>query len=283
MENQSTTAIAKRLNTDRDTLFNRFEETGLIYKDNGKWKLTEFGISCGGIIKSGLNSDSGEAYEYIVWSEKIYLNEKLFTDFELNKINNKVELDSEGEEYIADYFDSIGIEYRREELVKNGVRLDKDKESFRRADFYLPKYKLYIEFAGLWSRSESYRENYNIKKQIYLDNGVPCIWIYPDNLGIMHHVFHKRLEKVLRDHKMESELFKFRLNELWKKDGDNFVGILFGLAIMRWIANSYNLSDVKFLIGLGLSVYNVYRITNDFIKIYKGKSLKITRLNKWED
>ncbi len=283
MEYQSTTSLAKKLKIDRDMLFKKLETCCYIGRENGKWKLLAKGIEAGGQIRTGVNSETGEQYEYIGWSEKIYKEQEIFTASDVDKLTKDQESESEGEDYIAEYFDKIGLKYREQEFVKNGIKLDGDFENHRRADFYLPDYGIYVEFAGRWNRSDEERERYNFKKHLYINNNVPCIWIYPDNLGVLHYFFHKRLETVLGKHHLENQLLKYRIKEFWKKDSDNTVGLAIGLIFVFYFAESYSLSNSTFLIGIGIVSYNTYKLVNDLYAIYKGKTVEVSRLNSWDD
>ena len=69
----------------------------------------------------------------------------------MSKVNysqkqSKLNPPSEGELYIMDYLEDMNIKYIREVELNN---LREDTASFRRADFYLPKYKVYIEFKNV--------------------------------------------------------------------------------------------------------------------------------------
>ena len=52
---------------------------------------------------------------------------------------------SEGEEFISIYLEDSKIEFRQEELTEG---LAGDSKSYRKADFYLPRYNIYIEYFG---------------------------------------------------------------------------------------------------------------------------------------
>lgn len=120
---------------------------------------------------------------------------------------------SEGEEIIEMYLDDQGIKYQREVEI-TGLR--GDTKSVRRADFYLPRYKVYLEFLGEWNTPKG-REEYHIKKDVYKNNNIPCIYIYPENLGILDFIFHKRLQKELEKRpELKWQLFKYKL---WRIKG----------------------------------------------------------------
>lgn len=59
--------------------------------------------------------------------------------------------------------------------------MEGDYADYRIADFYIPKYKVYLEFLGMWKNLEA-KKKYIQKMNIYKQNDIPCIYIYPDNL-----------------------------------------------------------------------------------------------------
>lgn len=57
--------------------------------------------------------------------------------------NKQIHKESEGEEFLKDFFDEVGIKYRSEEVIN---ALKGDYKQYRITDFYLPQYKIYVEF-----------------------------------------------------------------------------------------------------------------------------------------
>lgn len=116
-------------------------------------------------------------------------------------------LATEGEEIIGSFLDRDGIKYVEQKKIYN---LKNDYFDYRIADFFIPKYNIYIEFLGKW-RDKKANNKYEQKKEIYAKNNIPCVYIYPDNLGALKHVFYMRLEKELKKHpKLKFQLFKYR-------------------------------------------------------------------------
>jgi len=113
---------------------------------------------------------------------------------------------SEGELFLQEYFMENEIEFKEEFKTQN---LKGDSKSYRVADFYLPEYKVFVEFFGQWNH-EQHKERYLEKKRVYKLNNIPCIYLYPENLGVMDFIFHKRLTVVLRDNNLKWQLFKWR-------------------------------------------------------------------------
>ena len=110
----------------------------------------------------------------------------------------KNKLPSEGEELIGEYLQEEGIKFKSEIKIEN---LKNDVIPYRKADFYLPQYKVYIEFFGRWN-IEKNKEKYREKKRIYELNNIPCIYLYPENLGTINFIFKRRLKDVLKKYKM---------------------------------------------------------------------------------
>lgn len=119
---------------------------------------------------------------------------------------------SEGEEYIRDFLEEWNIKYEREKEV---LGLVGDTKSYRRADFYLPKYDLYIEFLGQWNSGGEHRERYKEKMRSYYRNGLACVYIFPENLGILDHSFKRRARQVLHHFGRRRQLLRFNLKWFW--------------------------------------------------------------------
>ena len=116
----------------------------------------------------------------------------------MNFLQKKKNEPSEGEELIGEFFKEKNIKYKPEFELKN---LKEDTVSKRIADFYLPKYKVFLEFFGRWNVSEEAKEKYRAKKKVHYINDIPCIYLYPENLGILDFIFKRRLRKLLQSRK----------------------------------------------------------------------------------
>lgn len=151
----------------------------------------------------------------------------------MNKLHLMKQLhkSTEGEKILEYYFEEQNIKFEREVKL---VNLEHDTKSYRVADFYLPKFKVYVEFLGRWGIEDS-KEDYRRKIEVYKDNNVPCVYIYPENLGILHTIFKMRLEKLLMENpKLKSQLFSFLLWK-FKKVLWLGVGIFFGFSVISII------------------------------------------------
>jgi hypothetical protein len=177
---------------------------------------------------------------------------------------------SEGEEFICEFLESEGIEYRHEEIIE---KLKNDTKNHRVADFYLPKYKVYIEYFGQWN-VESQKDRYREKRQCYIDNKVPCIIFYPENLGIIDYLFYKRLVYVLNRYKMEKEHRSFRFDQFKKHRGGNVSTLLIGGGILSWLAWPWGNPDNRALVVVALIVigYQLYLLGKSALRISKGEA-----------
>ncbi|MFH1399386.1 MAG: hypothetical protein ABIG95_04725 [Candidatus Woesearchaeota archaeon] len=104
------------------------------------------------------------------------------------KMSEEYHKPSEGEEFIKEFLEEKGISFEEQKKI----HLEGDSYSCRYVDFYLPFYEVYIEFLGRQNNQKD-RERYLEKKIVYAKNTVPCIYIYPENLGILKFIFRKRL------------------------------------------------------------------------------------------
>ena len=153
---------------------------------------------------------------------------------------------SDGEELIEEYLNAEGIDFKPEVKIEN---LKGDKTPYRRADFYLPQYKTYVEFLGRWN-VERNREKYKEKMKIYKENDIPCVYLYPDNLGILNFIFKRRLKNELKKHKMKWQLMKINWNLFQEKHG---LGVLIFILLLIFVENLI----LKVIFGL-LTVYSIF-------------------------
>lgn len=99
---------------------------------------------------------------------------------------------SKGEKQIADYLQRNGIQYLYEPGIQ-GIYAD--------PDFYLPEYRVYIEYWGLVDADNQHTKNKYVqsmkrKMAIYHKNRIKFISIYPKNLNNLDWVFKKKFENV---------------------------------------------------------------------------------------
>jgi hypothetical protein len=133
---------------------------------------------------------------------------------------------SEGEELIKEFLEEEAIDFKQEVEIPS---LKEDDKLFRKADFYLPQYKVYVEFLGQWNKEE-HKSRYIEKIKVYAANNIPCVYLYPDNLGILSFIFKRRLKKVLKKNKeLKWQLFKLNWELFTEKVG--LTAIILGFLI----------------------------------------------------
>ena len=133
---------------------------------------------------------------------------------------------SEGELFLKSFFRENGIKSHSEKVIRG---LNNDNHDYRVADFYLPRLKMYVEFQGLWNNTKEDRERYKEKMRVYGRNNIPCIYIYPENLGIIEYAFHSRMLKELKKHKMKLELFKYKFLRFFNQKKTTILWFLYFL------------------------------------------------------
>jgi hypothetical protein len=102
---------------------------------------------------------------------------------------------SKSEQRIADYFTSNGIRYVYEQGAQTDALIF--KRTFAHPDFYLPDYKVYVEYWGLVSASKEYRRIMKWKMKQYRQNKIMFISIYPDNLQNLDWIFRTKFREVV--------------------------------------------------------------------------------------
>jgi predicted nuclease of restriction endonuclease-like RecB superfamily len=155
-------------------------------------------------------------------------------------------ISSEGEKFIGEFLEENNFDFKREVKL---IKLKGDYASYRIADFYLPKFKVYIEFLGKWNEDKQ-RKKYNKKRKIYQENKIPCVYIYPDNLGTINWLFKRRLKSVLKKHHMKWQLLKLNYKN-FIEEKDNIGFIILGYLVYK-IDNNIAKFILLFLLILGL-------------------------------
>lgn len=118
---------------------------------------------------------------------------------------------SSEEMYIRSYLEGMGIKYKAEHKIEN---LFGDEKSYRKADFYLPKFKIYVEYFGMYNSTKAIRSEYDKKAKVYINNSIPTIFLYPHELGFLDYAFHTKMLKLLRTKKFRNNfiMFKYKLS-----------------------------------------------------------------------
>ena len=173
--------------------------------------------------------------------------------------SNKENTPSEGEAFLEDYFRGTGIVFEAEKPI---VGLRNDTKTYRKADFYLPKLDIYVEFFGMWNHTKEQRERYKEKKDAYFRNNIPCVYIYPENLGIIEFTFPRRAMQVLKKHNKDKELLRFKMNNLWLHKRDILAFFVLALLLLVFSEISWQENYNFILIILGAMGYMIYNIVD---------------------
>ena len=170
---------------------------------------------------------------------------------------------TEGEKIIEIFLDIQDIKFSREVKIS---KLKNDYADYRVADFYIPKYKVYLEFLGRW---DSDKEKYLKKMEVYEKNNIPCIYIFPNNLGILEFIFRWRLEKELKKYpELKFQLLKYKLwrfNKFFEVSCFLFVVMIFLSIILE------NMLSKRLFVGSITVIVSI--ITCIFIIIFGIKNL----------
>ncbi|MFC2113581.1 hypothetical protein ACFLTA_09965 [Bacteroidota bacterium] len=174
---------------------------------------------------------------------------------------------SEGERFLHYFFKEVGIKAESQVKLEN---LKGDNKSYRVADFYLPRYKVYVEFFGNWNTSPEYKEKYRDKINIYLSNNIPCVYLYPENLGTIEYTFDYRFEKELRKHNLDKELFKYRTKLLWDERMSAFFYLLLAITviILFLFDTDAELFWPAVFVMSGIAVFQIIRIIIGYFKFF---------------
>ena len=170
------------------------------------------------------------------------------------------------------------MEFEPQKRIEN---LKGDSKQFRTADFYLPKYKVYVEFFGLWNNTGN--DEYKQKKEVYWKNNIPCVYLYPENLGIIEYTFDKRLLSVLEKHKLAKEL---RAYKIFKIKGTSelmnriiYLGISLFCIIAILLPIKLNTNGYLALVGLSLVVlYQAYQLFQLYLDVFKRNKFPLHNL-----
>lgn len=129
------------------------------------------------------------------------------------------------EMFIRNYLEVQGITYKAEYKLEN---LYGDEKSFRKVDFYLPKFKIYVEYFGMYNSTKTVRNEYDKKAKVYIKNSIPTIFLYPHELGFLDYAFHTKMLKLLRKEKFKDNhiMFRYKLSR-YLTDGKGYLFLLF--------------------------------------------------------
>ena len=236
----------------------------------GKWELLSKGIAVGGKY----NETTG----FIYWPENLQLDLSGFkkqstsSPFPQKSLVHQPKANTEGERYIKEFFREAGIKYKMQVPIKN---LSHDNKAHRVADFYLEKYDVYVEFFGNWNTNEEHKEIYRAKKNAYKINHIPCIYIYPENLGYIEFAFDSRIIETLKNHHKEQELSRYKWWKFYRSADANIWGVT--LSIIAYVIWDLAKIDGKAVIPF-IFIYNSYQLVRIWHLIYVKDSYSIKRM-----
>lgn len=172
---------------------------------------------------------------------------------------------SEGELFISEYLKFKNISFEREVRLNN-LKYDEGFK-YRDADFFLKKYGVYIEFNGRWNNTKEDRVRYRVKKEVYRKNNLPCIYLYPENLGIIDFVFTKRLIAELEKKSMIKQLRLFQFKRFIDDRGSLFLWLFLSILVyngdFNWEVNSTTLYAC-----ISVFIFQIYRLMMGIYKFF---------------
>jgi hypothetical protein len=145
---------------------------------------------------------------------------------------------SSEELFIDDFLDKNYFDFEAEKVLP---KLKGDEEfKYRRADFYLKNYKVYIEYFGLYNSTKEKRAEYDKKVEVYIKNNIPTVFLYPHELGIIEYSFHVKLLRILKLKKFnfKKQLFMYRLKRFVEHNAKAnilalIISFVLGIGIVR--------------------------------------------------
>ena len=177
----------------------------------------------------------------------------------------KIKEPSEGELFISEYLKFKNISFEREVRLNN-LKYDEDFK-YRDADFFLTKYGEYIEFNGRWNNTKEDRARYRVKKEVYRKNNLPCIYLYPENLGIIDFVFTKRLIVELQKKSMIKQLRQFQFKRFMDDRGSLFIWLFISILFLNG-DYSWQQDRNTILFFIGVFVYQIIRLIRGIHKFF---------------
>lgn len=180
---------------------------------------------------------------------------------------------SEGEIFICEYLNEKQIKFQTQVKIE---RLKYDSKAYRIADFYLPNYNIYIEYFGQWDKSEEANLRYRDKKKVYQSNNIPCVYLYPENLGIIEYVLNNRIRVELTKRGMHKQLFRHRFRRLIDDRGDLFFYLFISMLTLSIADYKTQPQSNAWFISFfsGIILFQLYRLFIGYIKyFYNDKRL----------
>ncbi len=275
MEKQflSTSKLAELKGSTVSNMFEKLIQLGLMIPiqnptdSNNKWELTEKGKEMGGrfVINDNFRN-------YIEWPIDIDLKNSIIMSSSKQNKSLKMTANTEGEICIKEFLTEIGMKYQQQEVIRG---LPFDNKTYRVADFYLIKYQIYVEFLGNWNTNEIFRQEYKDKMESYKKNRIPCIYLYPENLGCLEFILDYRLMETLKEHQKDTELKYYQRWKFLKGAQMN----IFGFLLFTFLSTYFllNNQDGKIVV-LILWAYNLYKIIYIWYLIFVNKRYSLSKM-----
>ncbi|WNH13868.1 hypothetical protein [Thalassobellus suaedae] len=181
------------------------------------------------------------------------------------------------EKFIEYFLENEGIKFMPQVRINN-LKGD-EKYAYRDVDFYLPRLKIYVEYYGWYNKSKINRSEYDLKTNVYINNSIPTVIIYPHELGYLDYAFHVKLLKLMRIPKFKNSLALFRYKV--SRYLYNGKGYFFFLSLLSFIIGAAALMQsthnggfffiiyvLGFSIGVGLFVHFLRNLYLIFFKDY---------------
>ncbi len=121
---------------------------------------------------------------------------------------------SYGEKKIADFLFENKIKF----LYEKKILIFRQEGQICIPDFYLPKFRIYIEFYG--GHPKSWKKKV-MKNRLYKKYKIPCIFITPAELRDLDYFLFGELDSIKKHPSKESIMTMLASEEVLKKDWDN--------------------------------------------------------------
>lgn len=181
-------------------------------------------------------------------------------------------IQSSEELFITNFLEEKEFKFKTEVVLNN---LKYDDKTYRRADFYLTNFKIYVEYFGNYNANKERRIEYDKKVQIYLKNGIPTVFIYPHELGFLDYAFHSKIIKVLKIRKfdLEKQLLRYRIKRYFQKEGfHNSIMLFISILILAGIIYRQDLKKdlliYIFITGVVFFFISIGFFIKDIIKYF---------------
>ncbi|CAN0379719.1 unnamed protein product, partial [Ectocarpus sp. 4 AP-2014] len=98
---------------------------------------------------------------------------------------------------------------------------------------------------------------------------IPCIYIYPENLGIIEFSFSVRLTNVLKYHNLKKQLLRYRAIRIFKKCNQNFLFLFLSLLGLLVLDISWADDKGTIIFFILIILFQTYLIIREFMDTFK--------------